>query len=269
MQISQNLNQACYSAIMISEPSEKCEATHELYSQFRNGELDIDDDQHVIEIAEPGRPDKPELVAPKYVKKRGISTETGRINLMHAIAHIEFNAINLALDAAYRFRKQPKQYYSDWLKVADDEARHFQMVCDYLQQHGCSYGDYPAHNGLWDMAIQTQHDIIARMALVPRVLEARGLDVTPAMIKKLINAGDHQAAEILTVIYNDEITHVEVGSRWFKHQCKLNNLPVENTFEQLVEHFLHGTLRGPFNYEARIQAGFSDQEMKKLNDKYN
>lgn len=256
-----------FDAIMQSDADQKCSATHKLYKQWQNNELSTQQTT-VKEIPEAGRPEKPDLVAPRSVKKRGINTQTGRINLMHAIAHIEFNAINLALDAVYRFQDQPEQYYSDWLKVADDEARHFQLICDYLSEHNCQYGDFPAHNGLWDMAVQTQHDIVARMALVPRVLEARGLDVTPAMIEKLAKAGDQQAANILTVIYNDEITHVEVGSRWFKHHCSLNKLPAEQTFEQLIEHYLHGTLRGPFNYHARRQAGFSDNEIQRLNDKY-
>lgn len=253
---------------MQDDVAEKCAATHQLYEAWQAGMFNIQNSPPTLDIPEAGKPDKPLLVAPKHVKKRSINTEVGRINLMHAIAHIEFNAINLALDAAYRFQQQPKQYYTDWLKVADDEARHFQMICCYLHKNDCQYGDYPAHNGLWDMAVQTQHDIIARMALVPRVLEARGLDVTPTMIKKLIHAGDQQAADILDVIYHDEIAHVEVGSRWFKYHCQLQNLPAEKTFERLVEHYLHGTLRGPFNYNARIQAGFSDNEIKRLNDKY-
>ncbi len=246
----------------------KCASTRQLCQQWQAGALAIQHQPEALEIREPGRPEAPLLVAPKDVKKRGISSQMGRTHLMHAIAHIEFNAINLALDAVYRFRHQPERYYTDWLKVADDEARHFQMVCDYLHTHDCQYGDYPAHNGLWDMAVHTQHDILARMALVPRVLEARGLDVTPAMINKLQAAGDPQAAEILTVIYHDEITHVAIGSRWFHYHCALRELPSETTFAALVEQFLHGTLRGPFNAEARLQAGFSVNEIKNLNQTY-
>ncbi|MCL4140411.1 UNVERIFIED_CONTAM: hypothetical protein GTU68_036018, partial [Idotea baltica] len=134
---------------------------------------------------------------------------------MHAIAHIEFNAINLALDAAYRFRQQPIAYYQDWLGVAADEARHFNLIRSYLNKHDCNYGDYPVHNGLWDMAVQTADDVVARMALVPRVLEARGLDVTPSMINKLQSVGDTGAVEILKTIYQDEIGHVKIGSHWF------------------------------------------------------
>lgn len=266
--MTSNLYQATYDVMMQPDVKKKCASTHHLCKQWQAGALDINSQSEVLEIREAGRPDKPQLVAPKDVKKRGVGSQMGRTQLMHAIAHIEFNAINLALDAVYRFHQQPAEYYTDWLNVADDEARHFQMACEYLQANECQYGDYPAHNGLWDMAVQTQYDIVARLALVPRVLEARGLDVTPAMIKKLQAAGDQPAADILAVIYNDEITHVEVGSRWFNYHCNLQGLPAETTFETLVEQLLHGRLRGPFNYEARIQAGFSDNEIKSLNNKY-
>ncbi len=266
--MTNNLYQATYNVMMQRDVESKCASTYQLCKQWQAGALEIQSQPNVLDIREAGRPATPQLVAPKDVKKRGISSQMGRTHLMHAIAHIEFNAINLALDAVYRFHHQPESYYTDWLNVADDEARHFQLVCDYLHANDCQYGDYPAHHGLWDMAVRTQHDILARMALVPRVLEARGLDVTPAMIKKLQAVGDQQAADSLTVIYHDEITHVGVGSRWFHYHCNLQALPAEPTFAALVEQFLHGTLRGPFNNEARRQAGFSDNEINDLNDKY-
>lgn len=262
--MTRNLYQATYDVLMQSDVEKKCAATQQLVQQWQAEALDFQSPSEVLAIREAGRPHMPPLVAPKDVKKRGVGSQMGRIQLMHAIAHIEFNAINLALDAVYRFHHQPEKYYTDWLNVAADEARHFQLVCNYLRAHDCQYGDYPAHNGMWDMAVQTQHDIVARLALVPRVLEARGLDVTPAMIKKLQAVGDQPAAKILSVIYHDEITHVAIGSYWFKYHCSLQGLPTEATFATFVEQFLYGTLRCPFNDEARLQAGFSQHEIKNL-----
>ncbi|MCL4132598.1 UNVERIFIED_CONTAM: hypothetical protein GTU68_039852 [Idotea baltica] len=183
---------------------------------------------------------------------------------MHAIAHIEFNAINLALDAAYRFRQQPLEYYQDWISVAADEARHFNLIRDYLKTNGTDYGDYPAHNGLWEMAVQTDHDVVARMALVPRVLEARGLDVTPAMVDRLQKTDDQAAVTILEVIYQDEIGHVKIGSNWFNYQCEQRGLEPRQTFKKMVEQHFHGDLKGPFNIAARLQAGFDEIELAAL-----
>jgi len=221
-------------------------------------------DDSIIDIPKPGYPETLQLVAPRLLKRRGIQSQEGRNILLHAVAHIEFNAINLALDAAYRFRNQPTQYYLDWIGIAADEARHFGLISNYLNQHGCSYGDSPAHNGLWEMAVDTNYDVLARMALVPRVLEARGLDVTPGMIKRLQGVGDQDAVAILETIYEDEIGHVEKGSNWFFHHCQLRNLEPRDTFFALVEKHLHGELRGPFNISARLQAGFDQQEVEQL-----
>jgi len=248
--------------ILLNNAGEKCLATHRLCSTL--SEFNIDHAKPVTEINKPGYPPNLKLVAPKELKRRGIQSQNGRNVLMHAIAHIEFNAINLALDAAYRFREQPNNYYQDWIQIADDEARHFQLIRDYLNSHDCDYSDYQAHNGLWDMALETQHDVVARMALVPRVLEARGLDVTPGMIKRLERAGDQEAASILEIIYQDEIEHVYTGSHWFFHHCKLRELEPRATFIKLVERHLHGDLRGPFNISARLRAGFDELELKQL-----
>ena len=183
---------------------------------------------------------------------------------MHAVAHIELNAINLSLDAAYRFRNQPLEFYQDWIQIAADEARHFNLIRGYLNKNDCDYADMPAHNGLWDMALSTQHDVVARMALVPRVLEARGLDVTPNMIKRLRGVGDQAAVEILEIIYQDEIGHVKTGSDWFFHHCSLRDLEPRSTFQALVGEHLHGELKGPFNLAARLQAGFDEIELQHL-----
>ena len=215
-------------------------------------------------IETPGYPPALELVAPKALKRRGISTQQGRNILMHSVAHIEYNAINLALDAAYRFRQQPTQYYLDWLRVAQDEARHFQLINRYLRDHDCEYGKYPAHNGLWSMTVETDYDVLARMALVPRVLEARGLDVTPGLIKRLTRVEDEAAIEILEVIYQDEVEHVRIGSHWFKYHCELRKQDPRTTFKALIQQHFHGQLRGPFNISARLLAGFDEEELDEL-----
>lgn len=263
--INTNLFDELERVILLNDPLEKCHATHALHSQCNTDTpFNTDDNQTVKTIAQPGYPPALELVAPRQLKRRSIQSQTGRNILMHAIAHIEYNAINLALDAAYRFRQQPMSFYQDWIAIASDEARHFSLIRDYLIQHDCDYGDYAAHNGLWEMAVKTQHDIVARMALVPRVLEARGLDVTPGMIKRLEAVNDHAAISILKVIYQDEIGHVLKGSQWFFYQCEIRDLEPRSTFLEMVKCHLHGELRGPFNLGARLQAGFDEIEMAYL-----
>jgi len=252
--------------ILIGNASEKCQATHALAANLVS--FSLNHQTEAMEILEPGYPASLQLVAPRELKRRGIQGQEGRNTLMHAIAHIEFNAINLALDAAYRFRNQPIEYYQDWIQIADDEARHFGLIRDYLNKHGCDYGDYKAHNGLWEMAVNTQHDVVARMALVPRVLEARGLDVTPGIIEKFERVNDRAAIDILNVIYSDEIGHVLLGSQWFFYQCKQRDLEPRATFTDMVERHLHGQLRGPFNIAARLQAGFDEIEMAALNSRF-
>jgi uncharacterized ferritin-like protein (DUF455 family) len=186
------------------------------------------------------------------------------LTLVHAITHIEFNAINLALDAVYRFQSMPQQYYLDWCKVAAEEAKHFTLLSDYLNANGMVYGDLPAHNGLWEMAVKTDFDVLVRMALVPRVLEARGLDVTPGMIKKLETTGDNQLIDILQIIFEDEIGHVKIGSYWYKYLCEQRGLEPEKTFIDLIDKYMQGAHFGPFETQARLDAGFSEQEMQSL-----
>lgn len=265
------LHKAAYDVLMLVDPVGKCMAMHALFEQWNDQKKRftwLGSETSIQKIPDPGRPLKPELVSPKVLAKRSLHTQEGRCVLMHAIAHIEFNAINLALDAVYRFRDQPESFYGDWLKVADDEARHFMMVLSYLEDNQLQYGEHVAHNGLWEMVVKTDHDILHRMALVPRVLEARGLDVSPAMIKKLEQAGDSDAAEILTVIYNDEISHVETGSRWFKYYCKSRQLEPQETFFQLIDQYLYGSIRGPFNEAARLKAGFMEEELAQMNERF-
>jgi len=253
--------------ISISDPIEKCRLTHQLADDWNNQDLILDGSDDVVPIGKPGRPQKPRLVHPRDVSKRSVHTVNGRIILAHALAHIEFNAINLALDAVYRFRGLPVDYYTDWIKVADEEARHFGLLNTYLTDRGCQYGDYDAHNGLWEMAVKTADDALVRMALVPRVLESRGLDVTPGLIAKLTAAGDDDFVERLKVIHRDEIGHVAIGSRWFRYLCEQRCLDSREIFTQLLSEYMEGPLKGPFDDVVRIQAGFTEQELSDLRAK--
>lgn len=215
-------------------------------------------------IPEPGRPPRPLLVAPRELQQRKLHHPEGRAALVHAVAHIEFNAINLAWDAVYRFPGMPEGYYRDWASVAADEARHFELLRQRLQQLGHDYGDFPAHDGLWSMAVDTASDCLLRMALVPRVLEARGLDVTPGMIERLRAAGDLDTVEILRLILREEIRHVEIGSRWFRWLCEQRGCEPQPTFLTLLSQYGLDRLRGPLNVGARLQAGFEAGEIAAL-----
>jgi uncharacterized ferritin-like protein (DUF455 family) len=212
-------------------------------------------------IAPPGRPERPELVLPRAVPQRKLSTPEGRAALVHAVVHIEFNAINLAWDAVYRFRGLPAAYYADWVRIASDEARHFAMLERRLGALGHAYGDFPAHNGLWEMATKTAGDFVARMALVPRLLEARGLDVTPGMIERLRAAGDAETAALLVVILSEEIPHVAAGTRWFGYGCRAEGRDPEATFRTLLETHAAGAVSLPLNRRARLDAGFTETEL--------
>ena len=247
--------------LAICSPEEKCAAVTDLWLAVQIYDFEFDPATPVTPIGVAGRPSKPDLVEPAKLKRRRLGSEAGRAALVHAVTHIEFNAINLALDAAYRFRDMPSQYYHDWISVAADEARHFQLLSTRLQSMGFNYGDFPAHNGLWEMAQRTADDCMNRMALVPRVLEARGLDVTPGMIERLQSAGDHQTVRILRIILDEEVRHVEIGSHWFRICCDQRGLEAESTFLGLLEAYFSGAIRGPFNVPARISAGFTQREM--------
>jgi uncharacterized ferritin-like protein (DUF455 family) len=212
----------------------------------------------------PGRPEKPVLVPPIMVQKRSMRTTEGRAALIHALAHIEFNAINLALDAIWRFSEMPETYYADWLKVAAEEAYHFTLLQNHLQTLGYHYGDFTGHNSLWEMVEKTKGDVLARMALVPRTMEARGLDASPPLRNKFAQVGDTKATEILDIILRDEIGHVAIGNTWFNWLCTQHKLDPIATFEALCAQYKAPKLRPPFNFEARKQAGFSDEENKKL-----
>jgi uncharacterized ferritin-like protein (DUF455 family) len=212
----------------------------------------------------PGRPARPELVSPRLVGRRSMATVEGRAMLVHALAHIEFNAVNLALDAIWRFPGMPQAYYRDWLRVAAEEARHFDLLAAHLNTLGAGYGDHPGHDSLWEMVAKTEGDVLARMALVPRTMEARGLDAIPPLRAKLAQAGDHEAAAILDILLRDEVGHVEIGNRWYFYLCALRRLEPVATYDLLTVQYKAPVLKGPFNIEARRQAGFLDAELQRL-----
>jgi len=245
----------------------KAEGVRHLAQAWLSDEIGLD--THTALTAQqdiPGHPPKPELVAPRLVKRRSMITLEGRAILIHALAHIEFNAINLALDAIWRFAGMPREYYADWLHVADEEALHFSLLNRHLQGHGHAYGDFPAHSSLWEMAEKTQHDILARIALVPRTMEARGLDATPQVRAKLAQAGDMAAAAILDIILRDEIGHVAIGNRWYNWLCVQRGLEPVATYAHLATEYRAPVMRGPFNLAARRAAGFSESELAELSN---
>lgn len=246
------------------EPDQKCALTHALYAALDAGAMPVDGAGSGVSLDAPGRPPRPELVAPRDLRRRALGSVAGRAALLHALAHIEFNAVNLAWDAVCRFGGLPEAYYRDWARVADEEATHFRLLRARLRALGHDYGDFPAHDGLWEMALKTRDDVLLRMALVPRVLEARGLDVTPGMIERLREAGDTDSVEVLNIILRDEIGHVAIGTRWFRHACAQRGLEPEATFAALLGEHMRGRIRGPFHREAREQAGFSAVELDGL-----
>lgn len=258
---STNLFARANDCLMCSDVARKLRWTRRTRRELVNGELVIEDTEPVLPIGEPGRPRKPELVSGRKVPARSLGSSTGRAAFIHALAHIEFNAINLGWDAVYRFRGMPHEYYLDWSKVAAEEALHFTMLREQLLASGFDYGDFPAHNGLWEMAQKTADDPLVRMALVPRVLEARGLDVAPGMIDKLRESGDGPMIRVMETILRDEVGHVEIGSRWFRYLCQQRGLDPDSIYRELFSAYMKDQLRGPLNRKARLKAGFSEQEI--------
>ena len=251
-------------AILEPVAADKCKRALHLYRYWQACDEAGGEAGQILPVDDPGRPRQPRLVDPRQLQRRSFASAKGRIRLLHAFAHIEFNAINIALDAVYRFRQMPREFVRDWLQVASEEAGHFRLLADELERRGSFYGACPAHRGLWDMVCKTRDDVLHRMALVPRVMEARGLDVTPAMISRFRQFGDDTAAEILQVIYRDEIGHVRIGDYWFRRLCAEQKLDPESTFRELIDFYMQGRLRGPFNRPARLEAGFGETELDLL-----
>lgn len=262
---SDELRSLALAGLCIQDPDEKVDFVRATHAQaatlsVASGVL------HPIQPI-PGRPAQPVLMLHLNVPRRSPYTPDGLTALVHAVCHIEFNAINLALDAAWRFAGMPRAYYLDWVRVAAEEATHFGMLSAQLRSMGCHYGHYPAHNGLWDMTEKTAGDITARMALVPRTLEARGLDATPPMQAKLRKVGSADAlkiVDILDIILRDEVGHVAIGNHWYHWLCQRDGLEPVAHFKQLITQYDAPRLRPPFNEAARRKAGFTDAEMQAL-----
>jgi uncharacterized ferritin-like protein (DUF455 family) len=260
------LRQTALELLATTDPKIKVDRVKQLFDEHQQQCIDLDTSNvfNSDGLTLPGRPQKPELVPPLTVPKRKMDTVEGRLSLLHSLAHIEFNAMNLALDAIWRFADMPEQYYVDWLKVAKEEAHHFSLIETHLQSAGIAYGDYPAHNSLWEMVERTSDAVIARMALVPRTMEARGLDAVPAIRDRFKQIKDHQVVEILETILRDEVGHVLIGNQWFNFLCAKESLSPIKTYKELARAYCAPTLRPPFNLEARKQAGFTTEELSLL-----
>jgi uncharacterized ferritin-like protein (DUF455 family) len=259
-----NLFDAAYRCIMTNDSAEKVQLSQTTAQRWRAGELSLETSSPAPPILVPGHPLALRLVPPREVPRRTLSTPAGQAALLHALTHIEFNAINLAWDAVYRFRDLPKAFYEDWIQVAEEETAHFLLLQEQLHNLGYTYGDLPAHNGLWEMAVDTAHDVLVRMALVPRLLEARGLDATPTIIAKLQSQNLTYLIGILEIILRDEIGHVAIGFRWFAHVCAERSLPPETTFFSLIKQYFRGSLHSTLNRTARRAAGFTEEELDGL-----
>lgn len=254
----QTLTAAACAVLTTADPSAKARLSRQTAAAWRKGAISVIG--NTLPPDRPARPEKPPLMAPKFVKRRRISAAPeGRIALLHALAHIELNAVDLAWDIVARFAGNaplPRDFFDDWVGVADEEAKHFVLLADRLADLGAAYGDLPAHDGLWQAAQSTADDLTARLAVVPLVLEARGLDVTPAMIAKLTDAGDTESAAVLRIIHDDEIGHVAVGRRWFEHVCATDGHEPVATYHTLVRRHFRGAIKPPFNRASRDRAGF-------------
>ncbi len=258
---TQNLCDAAIDVLSIADPVKKASVSRRWAAQWVGG--DITEPGEGVLPDRPSRQDRPVLLSPGKMPRRRITAgPEGRIALLHALAHIELNAIDLAWDIVGRFTAHhpalPRSFYDDWVAVANDEARHFLLLQDRLNELGASYGDLPAHDGLWQAAQTTAHDLQARLAVVPMVLEARGLDVTPTMIDRLNKVGDPASASILTVIHDDEIQHVAAGTRWFFWLCEASGQNPAATWQALVAKYFRGQIKPPFNRTSRTKANFPE-----------
>ncbi|HSV48239.1 MAG TPA: ferritin-like domain-containing protein [Ramlibacter sp.] len=259
------LRQRALQALCCVDPSRKAELARALAADASG--LPVAIAQPPADAPVPGRPPRPELIHPAHVPRRSPFKPEGLAALLHAIAHIEFNAINLALDAAWRFDGMPEAYYRQWIQVAGEEALHFELLREHLATLGMQYGELPAHDNLWSMCEKTEGDVLARMALVPRTLEARGLDATPQIqerLRRVATPAATRAVEILDIILRDEIGHVAIGNRWYRWLCERQGLDPVAHYPTLVERYQASKLYPPFNEAARRQAGFSDEELAQL-----
>jgi len=259
-----NLFEEAQRCFLLTDPDEKIEATREVAHRYLAGKLDWQSRDTPIQYKAPGRLDKPQIVTPRKAPKRGFNSPLQRARLLHALTHIELTAVNLAWDTIYRFREMPKAYYDDWAQTAIDEANHFIDLRTLMRQLDFDYGDFNVHDEIWNAAVQTSGDIMDRMAVVHRVLEARALDIVPQSIDRFTAIGEHASARALTTIANDEVAHVSAGSRWFRYRCEQEGLDADSTFFKLVKQYTKGYAKGPFNLEIRREAGFSENELSLL-----
>ncbi len=243
--------------------------TMQLFASWENRSLEWQEGEAPDLNLEPGRLDSPTLIAPADVPKRGFGSETRRAALIHALTHIELTAVNLAWDTVYRYRGLPREYYDDWIKTAADETRHFLALRERLRAMGFDYGDFPAHNRLWQHAVNTASDLMDRMAIVHRVMEARALDVVPLTLERFRSIGDAKTAAVLTEVANDETAHVGAGTRWFRYRCQEEAVDPEQKFFELVMQYIGHYPRGPFNHQSRRKAGFTENEMELLEAGFN
>ncbi len=250
------LAEAAVLVLTTGSAADKCRLTRQVSHDWRTGRLS--QVGQCLPPDRPNRPERPQLLAPKHMPKRTYAGDKGRIGLLHALAHIELNAIDLAWDIICRFPQSsmPKAFYDDWVQVAVDEVDHFEMLERLLTSLGAAYGDLPAHDGLWQAAEKTADDLMARLAVVPMTLEARGLDTTPATMDKLARNGDTITPPALDVIYRDEIAHVAAGVRWFRHLAAERGLDPAPHYQDLLRQRFPGGLKAPFNHAARDQADF-------------
>jgi uncharacterized ferritin-like protein (DUF455 family) len=258
--LSQHLRGAVLGPLLAQNAVQKAELTLALSLDLPIDPLILVSDPGGI----PGRPAKPELVAHTSLKSKPLTSPEGRALLLHAIAHIELNAIDLALDVVWRFEGMPEDFYSDWVRIAKEEAKHFLLIQQHLLGMGFDYGHFPAHNSLWEIAERTRGDIVARIGLVPRTMEARGLDASPGVKNKLISAGDHAAGRIMDIILEEEIGHVAAGNRWYRYVCEKKGLDPVSTYRQLIQQYDAPKLKSPYNLEARRLAGFDEEELNYL-----
>ncbi|CAK0738808.1 conserved hypothetical protein [Gammaproteobacteria bacterium] len=260
-----SLTDAALICLMEPDPDRKLTLTATVAAAWNVGELVLAGGNDVpCPVEVPGRPGRPVLLHPRNLSRRGPGTPRGHAALLHALSHIEFNAINLAWDAVHRFPGLPAEYYGDWIRVAAEEALHFGLLRDRLRCLGYDYGDFPAHDGLWATAQASAADPLLRMALVPRLMEAHGLDVTPGISLRLATAGDSESVAILARVLHDEIGHVAAGDRWFRFLCAQRDLSAETVYRTLVIRHLGNKFRGPYNRTARLAAGFTEEELDAL-----
>lgn len=259
-----NLFDLAYQCLVESDLDKKINLSINASKQILNNKVNFEVDSEKNESILPGRPEKPVLIKPKDVPRRNIQTTEGRAAMIHSFAHIEFNAINLAWDLIFRFQTMPKEFYIDWCTVAKEETKHFKLLRENLQGLGYDYGDFPAHDGLWTIAEKTAHDILLRLAVVPRIMEARGLDVTPNLIERFRHIHDDKTVSQLELILKEEIGHVKLGTKWYHYICQQRNFNAEKKFKDIVKDFLPTARTKRINNKARLKAGFSEAELNYL-----